>query len=93
MKKVLMPPKLENVYDYDNGVASMHGRSENHMTLKMQDWHTKRYEKVTFDIRKRALVYHGMPVQLEAKAPLPYSITYIAKRKIKRGNYGRCRSS
>lgn len=67
--------------------------SNNHMTLKMQDQRTRRFEKVVFSIQRRTLLYHGMPVQLEAKAPLPYGIPEIAKRRIKRCNYGRCRSS
>ncbi|HAU85568.1 MAG TPA: hypothetical protein DCW90_08715 [Lachnospiraceae bacterium] len=92
MKKVAMPPKLDQFQDAD---VTMHERSDSHMTLKMQDWHSRRFEKVIFDIHKRTLVYRSMPAQLEAKAPIPYGIPEIAKRKIKRGKYksGRCSSS
>lgn len=86
MKNVKKPHVLET----NNAQDPIWFKSTDHRSLK-----TISRGKVIFDIHKKALYGHGMPTQLEAKAPLHYSIPMLSRYNIKCGKYnpGRCRSS
>lgn len=86
--------KKPHVLETNNAQDPIWFKSTNHRSLKTLSYSRKR-GKVVFDIHKKALYGHGMPTQLEAKAPLHYSIPMLSRYKIKCGNYnpGRCRSS
>ncbi len=92
MKNLHCMPILENCYDNDPN--ALYIIADAHRSLKAASCSNRRAGKVIFDIRQKTLINHGMPVQLEAKAPLHYNLHEINNHKIKLYTVDRrCRSS
>lgn len=80
MKNVWYQPSIKE--NYDDSIL-LYRKTVIHSPINIIDWRGKRYQKVIFDIHRKALLYNRLPVPLDVKCHSGRDLVDISKHKIK----------